>query len=61
MSDVPHGIDGGMTLVEDDEERRAGDTFCQSLAVQIFPAQIKKCHCSVFSQRPLDTFSFEAP
>lgn len=35
VSDVPHGVDGGMTFVEDDEERRAGDTFCQILTVQI--------------------------
>lgn len=42
VSDVPHGVDGGMTFVEDDEERRAGDTFCQILTVQILPAQTKK-------------------
>lgn len=42
MSDVPHGVDGGMTFVEGDEERRASDTFCQILTVQILPAQTKK-------------------
>lgn len=54
MSDVPHGVDGGMTFVEDDEERRAGDTFCQILTVQILPAQIKKSHCSFFESHRTD-------
>lgn len=44
MSDVPHGVNGGMTLVEDDEERRAGDAFCQILTVEIISAQTKKHH-----------------
>lgn len=54
VSDVPQGVDGGMTFVEDNEKRRAGDTFCQILTVQILPAQIKKSHCSFFQRHWTD-------
>lgn len=55
MSDVPHGVDGGMTFVEGDEERRAGETFCQILTVQILPVQTKKS----FESLSHDTVSFK--
>lgn len=32
---MPHGINGGVTFVENNEEWRGGDTLCQCLAVQI--------------------------
>lgn len=34
---MPHGVNVGVTFVENNEQRRSRDTFCQSLTVQIFP------------------------
>lgn len=39
VSYVPHGVDGGVTFVEDDEEWRGGDALCQRLTVQILPGR----------------------
>lgn len=35
VPDVPHGVNGGVTFVENNEEWGGGDTLCKSLAVQI--------------------------
>lgn len=45
VSDVPHGVDGGVTLVENDEQWRSRDTFCQCLSVQIFPEGMVHLKC----------------
>lgn len=39
---MPHGVDGGVTFVENNEEWRGGDTLCQSLTVQILPGETNK-------------------
>lgn len=39
---MPHGVDWGVTFVENNEEGRGGDTLCQTLTVQIFTEETNK-------------------
>lgn len=39
MSDVPHGLDARVALVEDYKQRRCSEALCQHAAVKTFPDQ----------------------
>lgn len=45
VSDVPHGVNAGVTFVENDEQWRSGDAFCQRLTVQILPKATEHFTC----------------
>lgn len=42
---MPHGVNAGVTFVEDDEQRRSRNTFRQRLAVQVFPEATEQFPC----------------
>lgn len=41
---MPHGVDGGVTFVENNEEWGSGDALCQCFTVQILPEETKRLH-----------------
>lgn len=45
VPDVPHGVNVGVTFVENDEQRRSRDTLRQRLAVQILPEATEHYPC----------------